>query len=718
MGDQCVIEELLTNKFSCKSFQEKLEIVKNGRPRPELTSLTSEHECQKKEYTRHFSLQQYTSVPWLTGCEHLNKLFCWPCLLFSNDDDVWTKIGLSNFCHMHSAQLQHERSQSHIDSFVKYKLFGKQKTDSMIESLHLSYVDQQNEQVNKNRKIFKRLIDAICFLSKQKLPLRLHNETEESCNKGNYLELLELLRSYDPLLDIHLKTASVSSVFNLTSSSVQNIIIHAVSNVILDEIKNEITASPFVSIMLDETSNIMSISRLSTVLRYIKDGVSHERFIGFTDISSDRTVRGLFNHVTKVVNEFKIGSKLVGQSYDGASVMGCHLKKLKSNVLEAYPKALFTHCYAHDLNLVLQQGLSNIKECRKFFNTLNALTAFFSHSIDRRVALQYFVDKNSSISPNKLNFTSRSVHTVKEYSKILVEFFEFVVTNANEWDTDSTVKARGFIVFLEDFETVFLLRVFSKLFSCTDAFHNALQNTFIDTLHCTQMVNDIIRQLQSDRRYSFDTLFSIAVAQNKNDLEPKAKRGRYEFLITYYRRLYCQIIDNVSEQIKSRYSSFSKLAFMHLLSFVEFDGYKNTFPNYLINNMKLTYGDMFDYILLKRELSVIYASPEFRKMPILELLSYLKNNDLKTPLKEVYKLAELVLTIPSTKSSVKRSFSALNRIHSHIRNNQSGNVSSNLSLISIEKDLLNELQLKDNFYDLVIEKFLMEEKRIPLKYIK
>ena len=95
--------------------------------------------------------------------------------------------------------------------------------------------------------------------------------------------------------------------------------------------------------MLDETSDIIAKSQLSTVLCYIKEGVSFERFVVFTDVSLDRTMCGLFGHITDIVKEFKIGSKLVGQTYNGALVMSGHLKGLESKVLEKYPIALFTH---------------------------------------------------------------------------------------------------------------------------------------------------------------------------------------------------------------------------------------------------------------------------------------------------------------------------------------------------------------------------------------
>lgn len=65
------------------------------------------------------------------------------------------------------------------------------------------------KKLKKNRAILKRMTDAVCFLAKQELPLRGHNESSSSINRGNYFELLELIRQYDLILDIHLKESTM-----------------------------------------------------------------------------------------------------------------------------------------------------------------------------------------------------------------------------------------------------------------------------------------------------------------------------------------------------------------------------------------------------------------------------------------------------------------------------------------------------------------------------
>ena len=96
--------------------------------------------------------------------------------------------------------------------------------------------------------------------------------------------------------------------------------------------------------------------------------------------------------------------------------MSGHLNGLQAKVLNAYPNAIFTHCYAHVLNLVLQQSMSHIKECRNFFKTLNALASFFSKSSKRVNVLEDFMQKKlPHVAPTRWCFTSRLNHTVYKF---------------------------------------------------------------------------------------------------------------------------------------------------------------------------------------------------------------------------------------------------------------------------------------------------------------
>ena len=74
--------------------------------------------------------------------------------------------------------------------------------------------------------------------------------------------------------------------------------------------------------------------------------------------------------------KFKIlqKQKLVAHCYDGASVMSEQYRDVHSIVKEAYPNAYHVHCYAYQLNLILQQAVSSISSVRVFFANLSALS--------------------------------------------------------------------------------------------------------------------------------------------------------------------------------------------------------------------------------------------------------------------------------------------------------------------------------------------------------
>ena len=82
----------------------------------------------------------------------------------------------------------------------------------------------------------------------------------------------------------------------------------------LDPIRKEIQETEFVAIIFDETSDIATKSKLSTILRYIHEGKVFDRFLGFTDVSADQTAAGLMKHVETIVKAYHLQDKLVGQT--------------------------------------------------------------------------------------------------------------------------------------------------------------------------------------------------------------------------------------------------------------------------------------------------------------------------------------------------------------------------------------------------------------------
>ncbi|KAJ4432788.1 hypothetical protein ANN_21427 [Periplaneta americana] len=193
---------------------EKVEIVKMERPTPEL-NLSMDVKEKQREYTRHFTSTSYV--------------------------------------------LEYDKSKAHICSSMNFANFGKTRIDLQLDKQNALHINQHNALVKKNREILLHLINAVCFLGKQELAFRGHNESVESDTIGNYIEYLSSLSEFDHLLVNHLGS---STVFRGTSLAIQNYLIFAISGVMIKNIK------PFVAIV-DETSYCSNQSQFSTVLRYV-----------------------------------------------------------------------------------------------------------------------------------------------------------------------------------------------------------------------------------------------------------------------------------------------------------------------------------------------------------------------------------------------------------------------------------------------------------------
>lgn len=86
-----------------------------------------------------------------------------------------------------------------------------------------------------------------------------------------------------------------------------------------------------------------------------------ERFVQLCNVAST-TAEALENVVMKLLeeNSFNI-QEVCGQGYDGAANMSGRYNGLQSRIQRLNEKALYVHCHAHCLNLVLVESAKSNK---------------------------------------------------------------------------------------------------------------------------------------------------------------------------------------------------------------------------------------------------------------------------------------------------------------------------------------------------------------------
>lgn len=118
------------------------------------------------------------------------------------------------------------------------------------------------------------------------------------------------------------------------------------SSVMTVKILSELACATFVSVEVDESPDISKQEQISLVFRYISQFQVFERFIEFVECSSDRDAEVIARIVISKVEQYKVGSKLVAQTYNGASVLAGNTAGVYVRFREKHNEALFLHCFA------------------------------------------------------------------------------------------------------------------------------------------------------------------------------------------------------------------------------------------------------------------------------------------------------------------------------------------------------------------------------------
>ena len=221
----------------------------------------------------------------------------------------------------------------------------------------LSIAHKQEKQ--QNRDILFKLLCSIRFLARQGLALR-GDATEED---GNFLQLLKLTANHDPLVSEWLKRKT----HKYTSHKIQNEFLELMASDVLTGISSHLHQSPFVTLMLDETTDVSNTSQAVVVLRYVTDLFDvHEEFIGMYQVPSTNAETLVATAKYALGNVNLPIAKLRGQCYDGAAAMRGIRSGVAKRILDEEPRAVYTHCYGHSINLAMNDSIKACKPVKSY----------------------------------------------------------------------------------------------------------------------------------------------------------------------------------------------------------------------------------------------------------------------------------------------------------------------------------------------------------------
>ena len=158
---------------------------------------------------------------------------------------------------------------------------------------------------DQNRYYLRTLIELIVFCGRQEIALRGNDESDDSENKGNFLEIVEIISRHDPQFAKRLHSLPDNAIY--MSPAIQNELAHCISRNISDVIAKSVEESGMFSILVDDTKDVSKTEQMSIVLRYVDTYTKsvNERFIGFFQ-PDGLDAKSLVSCISSALNEHNV----------------------------------------------------------------------------------------------------------------------------------------------------------------------------------------------------------------------------------------------------------------------------------------------------------------------------------------------------------------------------------------------------------------------------
>jgi len=349
---------------------------------------------KKSVVKRSFQVEWFKKWPWLHYREDDDTVFCHTCvkafkelnMRIRNAEDAFISRGFSNWKLATSVFRQHEVTNCHKEAVEKIVTLPATTSDigEMLCKAH-------SQEKYENRPVLLKILSNLRFLARQACAIRGDGDEADS----NFMQLFKLRGEDNPkIYEWMLKRTD-----KYTSHDMQNDMLKAMAQMVLIKITYKLHNATFFSIMADETTDGSNREQVVIVLRYVDDSdfSVHEEFIGLysvPSIDSDTLVSILKDTLLRLNLPL---SKVRGQCYDGASNMSGIKNGVATQICKEEPRAVYTHCYGHSLNLAAADAIKKSKVIKFALATTHEVTKLIKYS-PRRDSL--FQNLKSELSPD------------------------------------------------------------------------------------------------------------------------------------------------------------------------------------------------------------------------------------------------------------------------------------------------------------------------------
>ncbi|XP_067140986.1 zinc finger MYM-type protein 1-like [Centruroides vittatus] len=282
-------------------------------------------------------------------------------------------VEFNNWPNIYNRLATHEKSKNHLVVMLKCTELRKRlSAEQTINNVQQKLLNQEKVRLYN---IFERLFSVVQFLAERNIEFRGSIENLGDARNGIFLGILELLGTFDPVMQDHIQRIATKQIHqSYLSKTVQNEIINLIGNKLKNKIFDRIKYGKYFAVILDCTPDISHQEQMSLSIRYVLDGALpssniaiYEQFIKFIHVESS-TGENLFFVLKKEIQSLGLDiNNIRGQGYDNGSNMKGKVSGVQARLLKENPRAFFTPCVCHNYNLVSGDVAKICPEALTFF---------------------------------------------------------------------------------------------------------------------------------------------------------------------------------------------------------------------------------------------------------------------------------------------------------------------------------------------------------------
>ncbi|XP_061360340.1 uncharacterized protein LOC133304340 [Gastrolobium bilobum] len=600
--------------------------------------------------------------------------------------------------------------QKSIDVFFKKKLVSEsESSDALTNIISESDAPSHEQPPSKCRRI-EHTDDIITVKNKnferdtgKRCSFRGHDETIDSRNRGNFIEMIKLLASYnEKVADVVLKNAPLTAKY--TSPQIQKEILYVLENKVRKQIRKDIGDSKF-CIIVDEA----------------RDESKREQ----------------------------MALNICGQGYDGASNMCGEWNGLQALFVNECPCAYYVHCFAHRLQLAWIAASKEFSSIYQFFQNLNFIINIITASSKRHDQFQAAqiseFERLQTIGELETGTGSNQVGTLKRASDTRwgSHFYSICSLQRGYNESCSVLEkirregsnysqredATAAYKMITSFEFIFTLLLMKEIMGITEILCQALQQKSQDILNAMQLVSstkELIQELRDDgwKRIlesvvNFSKLHEIDVPDlNAQYIEGRGRRQHDQITIEhhYHFDIFNSTIDFQLQELNIRFTEQTTELLSLSSSLDPKNGYKALNVDDICSLAEKYYPLDFseqERINLNCQLKHFHKDiPKHPELQNLSSISELCQGLAKTGKSNSYHLVDrlirLILTLPVSTANGERAFSAMKIVKTRLRNKMDDEFLANNLVVYVERDIAETFTT-----DSILEDFVnLKERRL------